>query len=109
MFFTKLLNLLPPSIVRFIGNSSFANLTERQRIETWIVIEKPQELDLQPDSYYYCGLQLKIVPSSPSWNWFVYDGRGIDLIDCGTEPTEEAAIASAKKWIDDFLSDEVIA
>lgn len=106
MFFTKLLNLLPPSIVRFIGNSSFANLAERQRIETWIVIEKPEELDLQPDCYYYCGLQLKIVHSSESWNWFVYGGRGIDLIDCGTEPTEEKAIASAKKLIDEFFCSE---
>jgi hypothetical protein len=44
----KLLDLLPPSIVRFIGNSSFANLAQRQRIETWIVIEKPDSKDLQP-------------------------------------------------------------
>jgi hypothetical protein len=107
MFFRKLLSLLPPSMVRFIGNSSFANLAQRQTIETWIVIEKSEEIDLQPDCYYYCGLQLKIVHASESWEWFVYDGRGIDLIESGSNPTEEEALVSAKKWIDDFFKDEV--
>ncbi|PSB53151.1 hypothetical protein C7B67_04255 [filamentous cyanobacterium Phorm 6] len=107
MFLRKLLSLLPPSMVRFIGNSSFANLAERQTIETWIVIEKSEEIDLQPDCYYYCGLQLKIVHASESWEWFVYDGRGIDLIKSGSNPTEEGSLAEAKKWIDDFFRDEV--
>lgn len=107
LILSKVLNLLPPSMVRKIGDSSFANLARCQTIETWIVVEKPEELDLQPDCYYYCGLQLKIVHSSEAWEWFVYDGRGIDLINCGTEPTEEEAITAAKNWIDDFFSDEV--
>jgi len=109
MFFPKLLNLLPPSIVRFIGNSSFANLAERQRIETWIVIEKPESKNLLPGRQYYLGLQFKTSCSCDgSWNWFVWDGLGFDLIklDYGIS-TEPQAIASAKKWIDDFLSDEV--
>ena len=105
----KLLYLLPHSIVRFIGNSSFANLVERQRIETWIVIEKPESKNLLPGRQYNLGLQFKRSCSfDDSWNWFVWDGFGFDLIklDYGIS-TEQEAIASAKKWIDDFLSDEV--
>lgn len=104
--FNKLLDLLPPAIVRKIGNSSFANLARRQRIETWIVIEKPEELeDLQPDCYYYCGWQIKAVSSTDSWDWFVYGGCGIDLLETGSNPTEEGALAAAKNWIDGFFSD----
>jgi hypothetical protein len=105
----KLLSLLPHSIVRFIGNSSFANLAKRQRIETWIVIEKPESKNLLPGRPYYLGLQFKTSCSfDGSWNWFVWDGLGFDLIklDYGIS-TEAEAIESAKKWIDDFLSDEV--
>ena len=32
-----ILNLLPAKIVKSIGDSSFANLSERQEIKTWIV------------------------------------------------------------------------
>jgi hypothetical protein len=106
MFVRKLLNLLPPAAVRFIGNSSFANLAERQKIETWIVIEKPELKDLLPDRQHYLGLQFKTSCSfDGSWDWFVYDGYGIDLIESGSEPTEAEAVAEAKKWIDDFSSD----
>jgi hypothetical protein len=107
--FSKLLNLLPPSIVRFIGNSSFVNLAQRQKIETWIVIEKSESKGLLPGRQYYLGLQFKTSRSfDDSWNWFVWDGLGFDLIklDYGVS-TEQEAIAEAKKWIDDFLSDEV--
>jgi hypothetical protein len=33
----KLLNLVPPVVVRYIGNKSFANLQNRGEIKTWMV------------------------------------------------------------------------
>lgn len=59
MFFGKVLSLLPPSIVRLIGNSSFMNLAQRQTIETWVVIEKSESKGLLPGRQYYLGLQFK--------------------------------------------------
>jgi hypothetical protein len=103
--FGKLLDLLPPAIVRKIGNSSFANLARRHEIETWIVVEKNREPDLRPDCCFYCGLQIGAAERSDCWDWFVCDGWGIDLIETGSEPTEREAIASAKNWVDEFLKD----
>ncbi len=121
----KLLSLLPVSIVRKIGNSSFASLQERGEVKTWIVgytkgssfLENRSDTDLIPGNYYYLGLQIKIVRCSRIetgyqyqveryWNWFVYDGYGSEIIANSESKTEECAIASVQKWIEVFLNDD---
>lgn len=121
----KLLNLLPVSIVRQIGDSSFANLQQRGEVKSWIVGYTKDSLlpsdqkndDLIPGNYYYLGLQIKIVRHSrieagyqyqveKYWNWFVYDGFGSEIIGNGESKTEECAIASAQKWVEVFVNND---
>ena len=121
----KLLNLLPVSIVRKIGDSSFASLQERGEVKTWIVgytkdsslLENSSDTDLIPGNYYYLGLQIKIVCCSRRsagyqyqvekyWDWYVYDDCGSEIIANGESKTEENAIAIAQKWIEVFLNND---
>lgn len=37
MMLNKLFNLVPPKVIRYIGNKSFASLQERGEIKTWMV------------------------------------------------------------------------
>lgn len=109
----KILNLLPASIVRKIGDSSFRNLQERGEIKTWMVGKYFSDAKLIPGNYYYLGLQIKIVRCSrietgyqyqveKYWDWFVYDGYGSEMLASGESKTEECAIANAQKWIEAF-------
>ncbi|PSB49768.1 hypothetical protein C7B67_16460 [filamentous cyanobacterium Phorm 6] len=131
----NLLNLLPVSIVRKIGDSSFANLQKRGEINIWMVgckktsslvfnrnelteeeEEEEEEDNSIPKAFFYLGLRFSIFrcyllqsKSTSSWccDWFVYDG--IELIAKGKSNSEENAIASAKKWIESFLGDDLEA
>lgn len=120
----NLLNLLPVSIVRKIGDTSFENLQERGEIKIWMVgfnrdsssLDK-NDAELVSGNYYYLGLQIKIVCCSRIeagyqyqveryWDWFVYDGHGFEMLASGESKTEECAIANAQKWIEGFLNDD---
>lgn len=56
------------------------------------------------------GLEIKVVPCVRLnywyWDWFVYDGRGVEVIQNGCATTENDAIVKAMKWVDSFLDDE---
>lgn len=56
------------------------------------------------------GLEIKVVPCARLnywyWDWFVYDGRGVEVIQNGCATTENDAIVKAMKWVDSFLDDE---
>lgn len=121
----KLLSLLPVSIVRQIGDSSFANLQERGEVKTWIVgytkdsslLSDNQNDDLVPGNYHYLGLQIKITRCSRIetgyqyqveryYTWYVYDRHGSEVIANGESVDEETAITNAKRWTENFVSND---
>lgn len=104
----QILNLFPTKILQNIGTSIVENLYQRDELKNWNSVH--ETLDDLGEIYCYLGLEIKIVPCVRLnywyWDWFVYDGRGIELIQNGCATTENDAIASAMKWINAFLASD---
>ncbi len=96
----KILNLFPVQILRHLENAIVANLHKRTDY-------KPSP-ELR-ENYCYMRLEIKILPSVQNYcDWFVCDGRGVDILKYGCALTENGAITKALVWIDEFLADEEI-
>lgn len=95
----KILNLFPVQILSQLEKAIVANLQNRCK----------STLGLGENSCYM-GLEIKVVPCTRLnywyWDWFVYDGRGVEVIQNGCATTENDAIVKAMKWVDSFLDDE---
>jgi hypothetical protein len=96
----KMLNFVPIEILRQLHNEVVRNLQQREMIG-WNKSE-------QGEPSYYLGLQIKITPKARldywDWDWFIYDGGGVNIIKTGTAKTENDAYDLAMAWTNNFLT-----
>ncbi|WP_333152914.1 hypothetical protein [Microcoleus sp. B9-D4] len=98
----KMLNLVPIDILRQLHNEVVRNLQQREMIG-WNKSEqgKPSR---------YLGIQIKVTPKARldywDWDWFIYDGEGVNILKTGTAKTENDAYDLAMAWTDNFMGED---
>lgn len=111
----KLLNLLPVSIVRVLGDSSFANLQNRKEVAHWIVIGKrlknPENStdDVEVEVIDYKDFRIEVGPVQNASNYLyqIYEpNQAWPPIQGGNVKSQENGITAAKLWIDWYLFEE---
>ncbi|MEG4210398.1 hypothetical protein [Microcoleus sp. S13_B4] len=103
----QVLNFLPVNLLQSIGSSIVENLHDRDELRHWT----PEPNETAGETFYYMGLEIKIVPCARLnywyWYWFVCNGQNADILTNGTATTENDAIALALKWANAFLADDI--
>ncbi len=108
----KLLNLLPVSIVRNLGDSSFASLQNRREITQWIVMEKrlknpeisTDDVEVEVIDYKDFRVEVGLVQNASNYLYQSYEpNQAWPPIQKGNAKSQENGIIAAKLWIDWYL------